>query len=59
MKTELSTGRWGSIDKDPFLLAFIRRQRSRMSSAVILMESSRTKVGGLGDMTYKMGFSNP
>lgn len=59
MKTELSTGRWCPIDEDPFLLLLVRRQRSRMSSAVILMECSWTKVGGLGDMTYKMGFSNP
>ena len=59
MKTELSTGRWCPIDEDPFLFVFVRRQGSRMSSAVILMECSRTKVGGLGDMTYKVGFSNP
>lgn len=30
-----------------------------MSGAVILVECSRTKVGRLGDVAYKMGFSNP
>lgn len=59
MKAELSACRWSSIDEDPFLLVFFGRQRSWMSSAVILVECSRTKVGGLGHMAYKMGFSNP
>lgn len=30
-----------------------------MSSAIILVQRSRTKVSGLCDMAYKVGFSNP
>ena len=59
METELSARCWSSIDEDPFLLVFFRRQWSWMSGAVILMECARTKVGRLGDMAYKMGFSDP
>ena len=59
METQLSTGRWGSIDKDPFLVVFRIRQRFWMSGAIILVQGSRTKVCRLGDMANEMGFSNP
>ena len=59
METELSTGGWGSIDKDPFLVVFLRRQRFWMSGAIILVQGSRTKVRRLRDMAYEMGLSNP
>ena len=59
MKAELRAGRWSSVDKNPFLVIFFRRQRPWKNSAVILVECSRTKVGGFSDMSYEMGFSNP
>ena len=59
METQLSTGRGGSIDKDPFLVVCLRRERFWMSGAIILVQGSRTKVCRLRDVAYEMGFSNP